>query len=102
MISLEDCKAYLSECQALAAEAKLSLRRATAVLAVCDAWLALRDAILIRNYRRRGRCRSSALETRWGEADRYRAADFNLHHYDRLLDLVVALQIRPSLCCSAK
>ena len=35
MISLEDCKAYLSECQALAEEAKLSLRRATAVIAVC-------------------------------------------------------------------
>ena len=45
MISLEDCKAYLSECQALAEEAKLSLRRATAVIAVCHAWLALRDAI---------------------------------------------------------
>jgi hypothetical protein len=45
MISLEDCKAYLSECQALAAEGKLSLRRATAVMAVCDAWLVLRDAI---------------------------------------------------------
>jgi hypothetical protein len=45
MISLEDCKAYLSECQALAAEGKLSLRRATAVMAVCNAWLALRDAI---------------------------------------------------------
>ena len=41
----EDCKAYLSECQALAEEAKLSLRRATAVIAVCHAWLALRDAI---------------------------------------------------------
>src|ERR1700754_3277114 len=36
-----------------------------------------------------------------GEADRHRTADFNLHHYDSLLDLV-ALQIRPSLCCSAK
>ena len=35
-----------------------------------------------------------------GEADRYRTADFNLHHYDSLLDLV-ALQIRPSLCRSA-
>jgi hypothetical protein len=45
MISIEDCMAYLSECQALAAEAKLSLRRATAVMAVCHAWLALRDAI---------------------------------------------------------
>ena len=45
MISLEDCKAYLSECQALSEEAKLSLRRATAVIAVCHAWLALREAI---------------------------------------------------------
>jgi hypothetical protein len=46
MISLEECKAYLSECQALPAEAKLSLGRATAVMAVCHAWLALRDAVL--------------------------------------------------------
>jgi hypothetical protein len=62
MITLEDCKVYLSECQALAAEAKPSLRRATAVMAVCDAWLALRDAIFTRNYRSRGRCCSSPLE----------------------------------------
>ena len=45
MIPLEDCKAYLSECQALADEDKLSLRRATAVMAVCHAWLALSDAV---------------------------------------------------------
>jgi hypothetical protein len=43
MISLEKCEAYLNECQALGAEAKLSLRRATAVM---------------------GRCRASASETR--------------------------------------
>ena len=30
MISLEKCEAYLNECQALGAEAKLTLRRATA------------------------------------------------------------------------
>ena len=45
MISLEECKAYLDECQALAAEAKLTLRRATAVMTVCHAWLALSDAV---------------------------------------------------------
>jgi hypothetical protein len=44
-LSLKQCEAYLNECQALAAEAKLSLRRATAVMAVCHAWLALRDAV---------------------------------------------------------
>ena len=45
MISLEKCEAYLNECQALGAEAKLSLRRATAVMAICHAWLALSDAV---------------------------------------------------------
>jgi hypothetical protein len=47
MISLKQCEAYLNECQALAAETKLSLRRATAGMAVCHAWLALRDAVRI-------------------------------------------------------
>ena len=46
MISLEKCEAYFNECQALGAEGKLTLRRATAVMAVCHAWLALRDAVL--------------------------------------------------------
>ena len=45
MISLEKCEAYLNECQALGAEGKLTLRRATAVMAVCHAWLALSDAV---------------------------------------------------------
>ena len=45
MISLEKCEAYLNECQALGAEAKLTLRRATAVMRVCHAWLALSDAV---------------------------------------------------------
>ena len=44
MISLQ-CQAYLNECEALAADAKLSVRRATAVIAVCHAWLALSDAV---------------------------------------------------------
>jgi hypothetical protein len=39
--------AHLSDCEALAAKGKLTLRRATAVLAVCHAWLALRDAVLV-------------------------------------------------------
>jgi hypothetical protein len=38
--------AHLSDCEALAAKGKLTRRRATAVLAVCHAWLALRDAVL--------------------------------------------------------
>ena len=37
MISLEKCKAYLNDCQARGAESKLTLRRATAVMAVCHA-----------------------------------------------------------------
>ena len=45
MISLKQCQAYLNECEALGAEAKLTLRRATAVMAVCHAWLALSDAV---------------------------------------------------------
>jgi len=45
VISLEKCGAYLNECQALGAEGKLTLRRATAVMAVCHAWLALSDAV---------------------------------------------------------
>ena len=45
MVSLEKCVAYLSECEALGAEGKLTLRRATAVMAVCHAWLALSDAV---------------------------------------------------------
>ena len=61
MISLKECKAYLNECQALAAEAKLSLRRATAVMAVCHAWLALRDAV--RKYETIA-AEEDALETR--------------------------------------
>jgi len=46
MITLKQCMAHLSDCEALAAKGKLTLRRATAVLAVCHAWLALRDAVL--------------------------------------------------------
>ena len=45
MISLKQCVAYLNDCEALAAKVKLTLRRATAVLAVCHAWLALHDAV---------------------------------------------------------
>ena len=45
MISLKKCEADLNECQALGAEGKLTLRRATAVMAVCHAWLALSDAV---------------------------------------------------------
>lgn len=45
MITLKQCVAHLSDCEALAAKGKLTLRRATAVLAVCHAWLALRDAV---------------------------------------------------------
>ena len=45
MISLKQCVAYLNDCEALAAKGKLTLRRATAVLVVCHAWLALHDAV---------------------------------------------------------
>ena len=43
MITLKQCMAH---CEALAAKGKLTLGRATAALAVCHAWLALRDAVL--------------------------------------------------------
>jgi hypothetical protein len=45
MLSLEQCEAYLNECEVLGAEGKLTLRRATAVMGVCHAWFALSDAI---------------------------------------------------------
>ena len=45
MITLKQCVARLSDCEALAAKGELTLRRATAVLAVCHTWLALRDAV---------------------------------------------------------
>ena len=45
MISLKQCEAYLNNSEALAAKGKLTLRRATADLAVCHAWLALHDAV---------------------------------------------------------
>jgi hypothetical protein len=45
MITLKQCMAHLSDCEASAAKGKLTLRRATAVLAVCHTWLALRDAV---------------------------------------------------------
>jgi hypothetical protein len=45
MIPLKQCVAHLSDCEALAAKGKLTLRRATAVLLVCHAWLALHDAV---------------------------------------------------------
>ena len=45
MITLKQCMAHLSDCEALAAKGKLTLRRATAVMAVCHAWLALSDAV---------------------------------------------------------
>jgi hypothetical protein len=65
MITLKQCMAHLSDCEASAAKGELTLRRATAVLAVCHTWLALRDAgSQIQNYRWRGKCVSSALEAR--------------------------------------
>ena len=42
MISLEKCEAYLNECQALGAEGKLTLRRATAVSARRDGFFKIR------------------------------------------------------------
>ena len=64
MISLEKCEAYLNECQALGAEGKLTLRRATAVMAVCHAWLALRDACEYETIVGEEDGSPSALETR--------------------------------------
>jgi hypothetical protein len=63
MISLEECKAYLDECQSLAAEAKLALdgrRRYDGLPCLARAE---RCGSQIRNYRWRGRCLPIALET---------------------------------------
>ena len=44
MISIEKCEAYLTSAKPWERK-KLTLRRATAVMAVCHAWLALSDAV---------------------------------------------------------
>jgi hypothetical protein len=41
MISSECCKRYLSQCQELGSAPGISIRRATAVMAVCRAWVML-------------------------------------------------------------
>ena len=53
MITLKQCMAHLSDCEALAAKGKLTLGRATAVLAVCNAWFVLHYAV--RKYKSIGR-----------------------------------------------
>jgi hypothetical protein len=45
MISLAECRAHLAECQAIGTDPSISIRRATAAMAVCRAWMALAGAI---------------------------------------------------------
>jgi hypothetical protein len=61
MISRKQCQTYLNECEALAAGAKLLVRRATAVMAVCHALV------------RAERC-GSQYETIVGEEDAHQIA----------------------------
>lgn len=41
MITSEQCKAYLEECRELGSEPNISNQRATAIMAICRAWIAL-------------------------------------------------------------
>ena len=39
MITTIQCKAYVDECKVLGAAPKISIKRATAIMAVCRTWL---------------------------------------------------------------
>jgi|RhiMethySRZTD1v2_1073278.scaffolds.fasta_scaffold237704_2 hypothetical protein len=39
MITVIECKAYLDECKVLGAAPEITIERATAIMAVCRAWL---------------------------------------------------------------
>jgi hypothetical protein len=41
MITAEECKRHLAECQALGSAPHLTIRRATAIMAICRAWFVL-------------------------------------------------------------
>lgn len=45
MITSEQCQSYLDECRKLGGAPDISLRRATALMAICRAWVALSRAI---------------------------------------------------------
>jgi hypothetical protein len=41
MITSEQCKAYLDECRELGSARDISNQRATAIMAICRAWITL-------------------------------------------------------------
>jgi hypothetical protein len=43
MITLPQCDSYANECRSLATSPDCSIQRATALMAVCRAWLMLRE-----------------------------------------------------------
>jgi hypothetical protein len=45
MITITECKSRLTECQVLSRDNNISIRRATAVMAVCHAWLAMGQVV---------------------------------------------------------
>jgi uncharacterized protein related to proFAR isomerase len=45
MISADECKTRLIDCQTLGTSADISIERATAVMAVCRAWVVLGGAV---------------------------------------------------------
>jgi hypothetical protein len=45
MITLAECKAHLSECQALGTDPNISVRRATAIMAIAVAWGSVARAV---------------------------------------------------------
>jgi hypothetical protein len=46
MITFEECKENLAECKKLGTAPEISVRRATAIMAVCRAWVVLGREVL--------------------------------------------------------
>jgi hypothetical protein len=47
MITSEQCKAYLAECRELGSAPDISSRRATAIMAICRAWVTLSREVAV-------------------------------------------------------
>jgi hypothetical protein len=46
MITTTQCDAHINECRSLGTEPNISIQRATAIMAVCRGWLALRTQVV--------------------------------------------------------
>jgi hypothetical protein len=46
MITSEQCKAYITECDVMGTSLKISIQRATAVMGICHALQALQERLL--------------------------------------------------------